>query len=119
MADDVESQIEELKQVYGAVTTVTAPSSQTLLRFTAVPLPGGCRPNTTPALLVLKGQERPQFYVTSGIKVPNGIDPRSTGIVQVEGEAWLQFSYTFPWEWSSHTLVQFVAASLQRFAKLE
>jgi len=31
----------------------------------------------------------------------------------------MQFSYTFPWDEAIHTLVQFVEASVRRFAKTE
>ena len=119
MAQLLAAHIGQLKEAYGAVTTVTAPSGETYFRLESVTLPKGCKPTTTPALLVVKGEARPQCYVKPGIKVPNGVDPRSTSTVELQGEAWLQFSYAFPWEWSTHTLVQFVGASLRRFARPE
>jgi hypothetical protein len=119
MADALAGHIEELKEAYGAVTTVTAPSGETYFKIENVKLPKGCEPTITPALLVVKGEARPQLYVKPGIKVPNGIAPRSTSTVELHGEAWLQFSYTFPWEWGTHTLVQFVGSSLRRFARPE
>lgn len=119
MADDLAAQIEELKEAYGAVATVTAPPGETYIRIESVTLPKGCKPTTTPVLVVVKGSARPVCYVKPGIKVPNGVDPRSTSTVEAQGEAWLQFSYNFAWEWSTHTLVQFVGSSLRRFARHE
>src|SRR5438445_10135655 len=119
MTEALAPHIEELKEAYGVVTTVTAPSGETYFRIDSVKLPKGCKPMTTAVLLVVKGGERPLCYVKPGIKVPNGVDPRSTSTVEVQGEAWLQFSYSFGWEWSTHTLVQFVGSSLRRFARPE
>ena len=119
MAEAHAAHIEELKEAYGAVATVTAPSGETHFRIESVKLPKGCKPTTTPVLLVVNGGARPVCYVKPGIKVPNGVDPRSTSTVELHGEAWLQFSYTFPWDWATHTLVQFVGSSLRRFARPE
>jgi hypothetical protein len=110
---------EEMKETYGAVAKAIAPSGETFFRFESIALPTGCRPEATQALLVVNGRARPAFYVKPGIRVPNGVDPRGTSVVQLQGEAWLQFSYSFPWEWDTNTLVQFVGASLRRFAKPE
>ncbi len=109
-----------LKEAYGEVSVATVAGGQVLIRINDVALPEGCSPLSTPVLLALNpGQPRPQIYVKRGIKLSNGADPRSTSIVAVGGEEWLQFSYSFPWEFGSHTLVQFVGASLRRFAKTE
>lgn len=113
------AEIEALKEAYGAVAKVVALSGEVAFRFESAALPAGCRPDSTAALLVVNGEARPQFYVKPGITVPNGVDPRGTSVVQLQGEAWLQFSYSFPWEWGTNTLVQFVGTSLRRFAKPE
>jgi hypothetical protein len=39
--------------------------------------------------------------------------------VQIEGESWLQFSFSFPYDQSVHTLAQFTATALTRFKKDE
>jgi hypothetical protein len=110
--------IEQLKEVFGEVTTAVGASQQRLIRISTAPLPKGCTPAETPVLLVIQSP-KPLIYVKSGIKLPNGRDPRSNSIVQVEGESWMQFSYNFPYDESSHTLVQFVATALNRFKKDE
>jgi hypothetical protein len=116
----LEAGIAELKAVYGGTSIARPAGGATLVRIEQAPLPKGCKPSTTPALLVIQpAGGRPAFYVKPGIRLSNGREPRSTSVVSVEGEAWLQFSYNFPWDENSHSLVQFVAASLQRFAKLE
>jgi hypothetical protein len=119
MTDALAAHIEELKDAFGAVTKVTAPSGETYFRIESAKLPKGCKPAATPVLLVVNGEARPRCYVKPGIKVPNGVDPRSTSTVELQGEAWLQFSYNFSWEWTTHTLVQFVGSGLRRFARLE
>ncbi len=109
-------EITKLKEVYHEVAVATGSGGQKLIRI-AEALPKGCSPPTTPVLLMVQsGQPRPQIFVKPGIKVPGGRDPRSTSVVQVEGETWLQFSYSFPWDENAHSLVQFVAAALRRFA---
>jgi hypothetical protein len=110
--------IEQLKQVFGEVATAVGAGQQKLIRITAAPLPKGCTPAETPVLLVVQ-PPKPVIYVKPGIRLPNGRDPRSTSIVQVEGESWMQFSYNFPYDESFHTLVQFVATALNRFKKDE
>jgi len=44
------------------------------------------------------------MYVKRGIRLRNGTEPRSTSVVAVEGEEWMQFSYSFPWDENSHSL---------------
>ncbi len=112
-------EIEGLKAAYGEISIATGAPGQTLLRIARVRLPAGCKPAETSALLVLQDGQRPVLHVKPGIQLSNGVVPRSTSSVQVAGEEWMQFSYTFPWDQATHTLVQFVEASLRRFAKTE
>src|SRR5690349_19754429 len=96
-----------LKDAYGEVSTAKTSAGQTLVRIREASLPPGCSPATTPVLLVMPpGQVRPQIYVKRGIRLRSGVEPRSTSPVSVEDEEWLQFSYSFPWNESSNTLVQ-------------
>lgn len=111
-------EIEGLKQAFGDVSTAKSLAGQTLIRIASTPLPKGCSPSETPVLLVMQ-PSRPLIYVKSGIKLPNGREPRSTSIVQVEGESWMQFSYSFSYDENLHTLVQFVGTALGRFKKAE
>jgi len=118
--ENLNTAIASLKEAYGAISVAAASGGRKLVRIEKTTLPNGCAPSTTPVLLVITpGQPRPQLYVKPGIKLPNGKVPRSTSAVAVEGEAWMQFSYSFPWDENSHSLVQLVGASLQRFAKAE
>jgi len=118
--DLLASEIKYLKGLYGAVARTTGSSGKTLVRLTTAKLPPGCQPEATPVLLAWQpGQTRPEMYVAPGVRCPNGASPRSTSTVFIEGEVWLQFSYTFPWEPSRHSLVQFVEGGLRRFAKHE
>ena len=113
-------EIEGLRHVYQEVAVANGSGGQKLIRVNEVTLPKGCSPATTSVLLVPQpGQPKPQIYVKPGIQLSNGREPRSVSLVQVEGESWLQFSYSFPWDENSHTLVQFIEAALRRFAKLE
>jgi hypothetical protein len=118
--ENLETEIASLKEAYGDVGVAKASGGQPLIRVKKAALPKGCSPSATAVLLAINpGQPRPQLYVKPGIKLPNGKVPRSTSAVAVEGEAWMQFSYSFPWDENSHSLVQLVGASLQRFAKTE
>jgi len=112
-------EIEELRAAYGTASIAAGAPGQTLIRIAVARLPAGCTPPDTPALLVLQDGQRPQFYVKPGIRLPNGAGPRSTSLVPIAGEGWMQFSYSFPWDEGTHSLVQFVEASLRRFALAE
>ena len=118
MTTDTVTPVDQLKEAFGKIAVAVGSNQQPLIRINAARLPHGCQPKETPVLLVMQ-PSRPQIYVKPGIKLPNGRDPRSTSIVQVEGESWLQFSYSFPYEETKHTLVQFVGAALNRFKLAE
>ncbi len=108
-----------LKDAYGEVSTGVGAPGQALIRVGEARLPRGCAPASTPVLLVVQDGQRPQLHVKGGIRLPNGGVPRNYSAAQVAGEEWWTFSYSFPWDEASHTLVQFVGASLQRFGKTE
>jgi hypothetical protein len=112
------AEIEELKAAYGEVTTAGAPG-QSLYRIAKAGLPTGCTPAEGPVLLVLQDGQPPKVYAKPGIRTPNGTAPRSTSVVQVGGEEWMQFSYNLTGNPATYTLLQLVQASLQRFAKNE
>jgi len=113
-------EIERLKAVYGAVCVSSEPSTPKLLQVGQAPLPRGCAPGKTKVLLrIMPGQPRPEVFVQPGIKLPNGKEPRSTSVVLIAGQDWLQFSYSFPWDETQNTLDHFVATALRRFAKNE
>jgi hypothetical protein len=114
------NELEGMKEAYGEIATATGALGQFLIRINQVDLPKGCSPAGTPVLLVWpSGQPRPQVSVKPGIRLPNGAVPRSTSTVQIEGEAWMQFSYAFTWDKENHTLVQLVETAIRRFAKSE
>ena len=95
----------ELRDAFGTMSMAKTSGGQILLRVEELSLPRGCSPATTAGLLVLApGQGRPQMYVKRGIRLRNGTEPRSTSVVAVEGEEWMQFSYSFPWDENSHSL---------------
>jgi hypothetical protein len=109
-----------MKTAYGDLAVAHEPNDVVLMRADQVALPKGCSPTCTPVLLrVQPGQARPEIFVKPGIVLPNGVVPRSTSTVTVGGETWLQFSYSFPWDASQRTVLQFVETSLRRFAKTE
>ena len=116
--EQLSTEVEDLKAAYEAVATAVAGDGRTLIRIAAAMLPKGCNPAMSPVLLIPQ-PGRPLIYVKPGITVPNGVVPRSTSVVMIEGEAWLQFSYAFPWDEDTHTLLQFVQGSLRRFEKNE
>lgn len=109
--------IEQLRGTYGLLST--GGTDQTLIRIKAVSLPKGCTPTSTPVLVVTQDGQRPLLYVKGGITLPNGRVPRNYSANQVGAEEWWSFSYSFGWDESNHTLVQFVEASLRRFAKAD
>jgi hypothetical protein len=111
-------ELSQLREIYGSVATALSVTEQQVIRIAEVPLPRGCKPAASPVLLVLQ-PTRPLIYVKPGLTTPRGLIPRSTSVVSVEGEAWLQFSFNNPFDEKVHTLLQFVEASLRRFARDE
>ncbi len=116
--ENLQKEVADLKTAFGDLATTMATNGQQLLRIEQVSLPAGCNPSSTPVLLVLQSG-RPQIYVKPGIVLPSGATPRSASVVTIEGESWLQFSFSFPWDESINTLVQLVAGSIQRFSLKE
>lgn len=117
--DMLSAEIKELKATYGGLTTAAGDAGQTLYRLSSARLPTGCNPPTTAVLVVLQDGQVPKIYVKPGIKTPNGTVPRSTSVVQIGGQEWLQFSYNIAGDPSTYTLAQLVEASMRRFAKNE
>lgn len=110
------NEIAEINEVYGTTQSLDE-GSEKLLRIDAVPLPDGCNPKTTQVLLKENnGADRPEIYVKGMITLPNGVTPRSTSTVAIEGESWMQFSYQFEWNAQQQSLVQFISTALMRFA---
>ena len=116
----VEEAVQVLKGRYGDEQIRTAvDGGRTLVRVSEVDLYEGCVPRLTPMLLVLDpGQPKPQVYVQPGQLLANGKTPKSTSVVMVGGQSWLQFSFNIPWD-EGNGIVRFVAAARQRFAQNE
>lgn len=121
MTEEVlKAEVAALRELYGELSVCKATGGATLVKLHEAPLPKGCSPARTPVLLVVPpGQGKPVLHVKPGVKLPNGAAPRSTSVVAIEGEEWLQFSYNVTWDENAHSLLQFVAAGLRRFAKAE
>ena len=109
-----------LSGAYGAdQVRVASDGGRTLVRLDDVELYVGCEPPSTPMLLLLDpGQPKPVAYVRPGQRLANGATPKSTSLVTVGGESWMQFSFNIPWE-EKHGIVRFVAAARQRFSQNE
>lgn len=120
MENDIFSEeIKQLTEFYKSVQVAISGNTM-YARIKKVTLPKGCTPKRTGVLLELTSKSnRPILYAQPGIKLPNGKEPRSTSVVEKEGESWLQYSYQFEWIAGKHSLVQFVEAALRRFAKDE
>ena len=98
---------------------LAAEGSKTLVRIAVVELYAGSQPPTTPMLVAFDpGEAKPMVYVQPGQLLANGQAPKSTSIVLVGGESWLQFSFQIPWA-EEHGVMRFIAAARQRFAQHE
>jgi len=90
---------------------------RTLVRIDAIEMPPGCKPETSPLMLVFDpSQPKPLPYVQPGQLLANGKVPTSTSPVMVGSESWMQFSFNIPWE-ERNGVVRFVTAARQRFAQ--
>lgn len=113
----IEQAIRDLVSIYGDEVRLAREGARTLVRLPEVEMPPGCRPQTTPMLLVfVPGQPKPIPYVRPGQLLANGRAPRSTSTQMVGGESWMQFSFNIPWA-EGHGVMRFVAAARQRFAQ--
>jgi hypothetical protein len=91
----------------------------TLVRIAVVELYPNSNPSSTPMLLVLDpAKPKPAVYVQPCQLLANGKAPKSTSVVLVGGESWLQYSFNIPWE-EQHGIRRFIAAARQRFAQDE
>lgn len=117
--ETIDQAIRDLVSLYGDGVRTAREGTRTLLRLNEVEMPPGCRPQTTPMLLVFdSGQPKPVPYVQPGQLLANGRHPRSTSTQIVGGESWMQFSFNIPWA-EGQSIVRFVAAARQRFAQNE
>lgn len=118
-AATIEKAIQDLVSVYGDDVRTAREGSRTLARVAEVEMPPGCRPATTPMLLVLDAvAEKPAAYVQPGQLLSNGRTPRSTSAQIVGGESWMHFSFNIPWT-EEAGIIRFIAAARQRFAQNE
>lgn len=117
-SDFITDAVKKLIEVYGAEQVrVAADSGRTLVRVAVVELYATAIPPTTPMLLVFDpAQPKPEVYVQPGQTLANGAPPKSTSVVLVGGESWLQFSFAIPWS-EEHGIGRFIAAARQRFAQ--
>jgi hypothetical protein len=118
--DFVTEAVRNLTETYGKDHVQTATEgARTLVRVDDFELYATCKPTSTPILVVLDlSQPKPVVYVRPGQILANGQTPKSTSVVMVGGESWLQFSLNVPWE-EPHGIRRFVAAARQRFAQDE
>lgn len=105
---------------YGAEQVrIATDGASTFVRIAVVELYPSSNPASTPMLLVLDpAKPKPAVYVQPGQLLANGKTPKSTSVVLVGGESWLQFSFNIPWE-EQHGIRRFIAAARQRFARDE
>jgi hypothetical protein len=116
-AETIDQAIRDLVSVYGDGVRTAPDGSRILVRVSDVDLPPGCRPPTTPMLIVFDpDQPKPMPYVQPGQLLPNGRAPRSTSTQIVSGESWMQFSFNIPWA-EGQSIIRFVTAARQRFAQ--
>ncbi len=116
-AETIEQVIRDLVSVYGDEVRIAREGSRTLVRVSEVELPPGCRPPTTPMLIVFDpDQPKPLPYVHPGQLLANGGAPRSSSNQTVGGEPWMQFSFNIPWT-ENDGIIRFIAAARQRFAQ--
>jgi hypothetical protein len=110
--------VNRVTSVYGADrVTVAREGEKTLVRIEEVELYATSEPPATPMLLVLDPKKpKPMPYVQPGQRLASGGEPRSTSVVLVAGESWLQFSFNIPWS-EEHGIIRFIAAARQRFAQ--
>lgn len=115
--ETIEQAIRDLVSIYGDGVRVARDGGRTLVRLPEVEMPRGCRPQTTPMLLVFDpGQPKPVPYVQPGQLLSNGRGPQSTSTQIVGGESWMQFSFNIPWA-EGQSIMRFVTAARQRFAQ--
>jgi hypothetical protein len=118
--DFITEAVRDLTETYGNDHVRTAAEGgRTLVQVDDFELYATCKPTSTPILVVLDpSHPKPVVYVRPGQLLANGRTPKSTSVVMVGGESWLQFSLNVPWE-ERHGIRRFVAAARQRFAQDE
>jgi hypothetical protein len=118
--DVITTMADAVTNTYGTDHVMVAvDGSRTLVRIDEIELYPTCAPPATAMLVVLDpDQPKPLVYVLPGQLLANGKVPKSTSVVMVGGESWMQFSFNVPWE-EGHGIRRFIAAARQRFAQDE
>jgi len=115
--ETIDQAIRDLVAVYSDGVRTAREGARTLVRVGDVDLPPGCRPPTTPMLIVFDpDQPKPIPYVQPGQLLANGRAPRSTSTQIVGGESWMQFSFNIPWA-EGQSIIRFITAARQRFGQ--
>jgi hypothetical protein len=114
----IESAVTAVVATYGSDhVRRAAEGERTLVRVDAIEMPPGCKPETSPMMLLFDpAQPKPLPYFQPGQLLANGKVPTSTSPVMAGGEPWMQFSFNIPWE-ERDGIVRFIAAARQRFAQ--
>ncbi len=92
--------IARLEQAFGRARDVTPGPDQALhVLMEEVALPEAWKPSPTRALVIWDSWPgaRPRFLIDEQVRGESGEPPRSNDLVYVLGEAWRQFSFSFPW----------------------
>lgn len=114
----IEGAARQITETYGSDRVRHATENgRTFVRIDGVEMPPGCTPVSTTMLLLLDPREpKPHAYITPGQMLANGKTPRSTSIIMIGGESWMQYSFNIPWS-EEHGVTRFIAAARQRFAQ--
>ncbi|MFZ0892613.1 MAG: hypothetical protein WB778_04145 [Thermoplasmata archaeon] len=107
----------ELEGSFGpqAIVYKATADGRHLFKIERVPLPPGCNPPATEALLVYPpGSDTPEIYARQGIVLPNGAAPKNTYPTVIEGEAWMKWSAQWSWN-SSESITVNLMRKIWRF----
>lgn len=108
--------VDELAHAYPGATCAKE-NQLTLVKLPDVFFPKGSSPGSTAALVVLDPQQpTPKLLLAKTPPLPNGAARKNVNAETFAGEAWFTFSFSQPWDESTHTAVQFVEGRLRRFA---
>lgn len=118
-ADEHKPIIAALGEAFGEVKDVTPDDGQPLhVILEALTLP---KPWTSPARALARftnwPDDRPEFFVDTGVVNEAGEPPRSSSTQTVLGGSWRHFSFSFPWSKERADPVRAIQLWITRFAE--
>lgn len=108
--------LNQLRDEFGRISSRSLSSGECLAVICSQHIPDGEQTTKIALRLPEVITSAPKIYVEPHVSRNDGTHPSSANNIDVEGEAWREWSLSVEWDAGSHSLPQLVYAALSRFA---